>query len=164
MTGTAVVNPSWTSILSTATWASAYYSAKSAESPAGVVAARYNQTTIGIASTITAALVAPTSTPEYNTSMLPLNRSWIAGPVIGSILGMGTVFVVIYFTRRTLSPLPSCHNAGPSCPNLRTRIRLTPRTHLYGAKTRRRLLRHKQEYQSARRNDQRRRGDFKASS
>ncbi|TAQ86097.1 hypothetical protein B7494_g5575 [Chlorociboria aeruginascens] len=30
----------------------------------------------------------------------PLNNSWIAGPVIGSILGIGTVFIVIYCTRR----------------------------------------------------------------
>jgi hypothetical protein len=29
-----------------------------------------------------------------------LSQSWIAGPVIGSILGMATVFVVIYCTRR----------------------------------------------------------------
>ncbi|CAG8953699.1 hypothetical protein HYFRA_00006588 [Hymenoscyphus fraxineus] len=29
-----------------------------------------------------------------------LNHSWIAGPVIGSILGLSTVFVVIYCTRR----------------------------------------------------------------
>jgi hypothetical protein len=32
--------------------------------------------------------------------MQPLNRSWVIGPVIGSILGMATVVVVIYFTRR----------------------------------------------------------------
>jgi len=32
--------------------------------------------------------------------MQPLNKSWIIGPVIGSILGVATVAIVIYFTRR----------------------------------------------------------------
>lgn len=30
----------------------------------------------------------------------PLNKSWIVGPVIGSVLGVATVFIVIYYTRR----------------------------------------------------------------
>jgi hypothetical protein len=33
-------------------------------------------------------------------STQPLDRSWIIGPVIGSILGLATVFVVVFFTRR----------------------------------------------------------------
>jgi hypothetical protein len=32
--------------------------------------------------------------------MQPLNRTWIAGPVLGSILGMVMVFLVIYFRRQ----------------------------------------------------------------
>jgi hypothetical protein len=40
------------------------------------------------------------SPPPQNTIInQPLNRSWIAGPIIGSILGMATVATVIYFTR-----------------------------------------------------------------
>ena len=30
----------------------------------------------------------------------PLNKTWIIGPVIGSVLGISTIFIVIYFTKR----------------------------------------------------------------
>jgi hypothetical protein len=36
---------------------------------------------------------------ESNQPAPPLSQNWIAGPIVGSILGMSTVFVVIYFTR-----------------------------------------------------------------
>jgi hypothetical protein len=65
-------------------------------------------TTFAILSIIPAA-VAPSSsatsasTPPQNTTMnQPHNQSWIAGPVIGSILGMATAAILIYFTRRKL--------------------------------------------------------------
>jgi hypothetical protein len=58
-------------------------------------------------SSITPAAVAPSSSatsasppPQITTKNQSLNQSWIAGPVIGSILGMATVAIVIYFTRR----------------------------------------------------------------
>jgi hypothetical protein len=41
----------------------------------------------------------PTSTPQ-DTRSQNVNKSWIVGPVIGSILGIATVAIVIYFTRR----------------------------------------------------------------
>lgn len=41
----------------------------------------------------------PTSLPDSEGSQ-SLNQSWVVGPVIGSVLGVATVFIVIYFTRR----------------------------------------------------------------
>lgn len=41
----------------------------------------------------------PTSAAETTTTT-SLSSVWIAGPVMGSILGMSTVFLVIFFTRR----------------------------------------------------------------
>jgi hypothetical protein len=68
--------------------------------PAPTLAA--NHTAYDI-STITSAPVAPTPAPsslQSTATSQPINKSWIVGPVIGSLLGIATVAVVIYFTRR----------------------------------------------------------------
>jgi hypothetical protein len=44
-----------------------------------------------------------TSTPNITSeasSNPPLSHAWVVGPVAGSVLGMSTVFIVIFFTRR----------------------------------------------------------------
>lgn len=99
---TAVANPSWTTILSTAKWASSYYAEKSAESSASAAAARYNQTGADASTTITPAPLAQTTTsePDATDSQQPLNKSWVIGPVVGSVLGLATVIAVVYLTRR----------------------------------------------------------------
>ncbi|PVH78925.1 hypothetical protein DL98DRAFT_655798 [Cadophora sp. DSE1049] len=76
-------NPSFQSLLATATWAPDYSSWKAAASASS----------------------APTSSSTFSPlpaaeKTQPLNTSWIAGPVIGSVLGLCTVIVVIFFTRR----------------------------------------------------------------
>lgn len=58
-------------------------------------------TTTSDLASITAAPVATTSSsPNGTETTQPLNNSWIVGPVIGSVLGIATVAIVIYFTRR----------------------------------------------------------------
>ncbi len=43
----------------------------------------------------------PKATPTTSSSPAPsLNHSWIAGPVVGSILGIATVVAVVYLTKR----------------------------------------------------------------
>lgn len=42
----------------------------------------------------------PTATPQVTATGQSLNKSWVIGPILGSILGIVTVAVVIYFTRR----------------------------------------------------------------
>ena len=42
--------------------------------------------------------VTPAAESEENTESL--SKSWVVGPVIGSILGVAAVFIVIWFTRR----------------------------------------------------------------
>ncbi|QSZ32728.1 hypothetical protein DSL72_002307 [Monilinia vaccinii-corymbosi] len=106
----------WTTILSTATWASAYFSALSAASRSGMKASSPASTfTTHTSSTPTShstSVSNPTPTMTSENSSLPnsnstapapispLNKTWIIGPVIGSLLGMSTVFIVIFFTRR----------------------------------------------------------------
>ncbi|KAI9650911.1 hypothetical protein NHQ30_000946 [Ciborinia camelliae] len=110
----------WTTILSTATWASAYFSALSEASiSAFKVSSTLSTTTSSVSSSPTSNHIptstpTPTITPEINsnstsnstsalvsiTSVPHLNKTWIIGPIIGSLLGISTVFVVIFFTRR----------------------------------------------------------------
>lgn len=134
----------WTTVLSTATWASAYFSALSegielcslsstlshldqciililkTASISAMKASSYSRaSTTSISSTPTSDSISaliPTPTPatnsETNTTFnstiplttasttAPLSKTWIIGPVIGSLLGMSTVFIVIFFTRR----------------------------------------------------------------
>jgi hypothetical protein len=54
------------------------------------------------------ATATPSSTPSSApvTTTASLSSVWIAGPVMGSILGMSTVFVVIFFTRRKQRSAP----------------------------------------------------------
>lgn len=75
------------SLLATATWASYFYARQSG----GTLA---NKTATAVATHT------PTPTPASSASPPPLNSTWIAGPVVGSILGVATVIVVIYCTRR----------------------------------------------------------------
>ncbi|KAL2070988.1 hypothetical protein VTL71DRAFT_14014 [Oculimacula yallundae] len=77
-------NPSFQSVLATATWAPEFSSWKAAAS---------TSTATPTSSSTSIPLPAAGSAPSLNTS-------WIAGPVIGSILGLCTVIVVIFFTRR----------------------------------------------------------------
>ncbi|KAB8292087.1 hypothetical protein EYC80_007832 [Monilinia laxa] len=112
----------WTTILSTATWASAYFSALSEASKSAMRASSLTQTfSIPKSSTSNpisnpTSILTPTPTmtsettnsPNSNstisltspTSASPLNKTWIIGPIIGSLLGMSTVLIVIFFTRR----------------------------------------------------------------
>ncbi|KAH9212067.1 hypothetical protein DL95DRAFT_391917 [Leptodontidium sp. 2 PMI_412] len=80
-------DPSFQSVLATATWAPAFSSWKAAAS------ASTASSSAPTSSSSTVPL--PTAEPTP-----PLNKSWIAGPVIGSVLGLCTVIVVIFFTRR----------------------------------------------------------------
>jgi hypothetical protein len=50
--------------------------------------------------TIASATASSSSTAVAATQPERLDSSWVAGPVIGSILGIATVFIVIFFTRR----------------------------------------------------------------
>ncbi|KAF7945571.1 hypothetical protein EAE96_010338 [Botrytis aclada] len=110
----------WTTVLSTATWASAYFSALSEASISAMKASSHFRASITpISSTPTSnptLTLTPTPTPTTNSetnstfvSTIPLttassttslNKTWIIGPIIGSLLGMSTVFIVIFFTRR----------------------------------------------------------------
>ncbi|TEY57675.1 hypothetical protein BOTCAL_0209g00140 [Botryotinia calthae] len=111
----------WTTILSTANWASAYFSALSEASISAMKASSHSRGSItSISSTPTSnftSILTPTpTTPTTNSetndtfnstvpltttsSTIPLNKTWIIGPIIGSLLGMTTVFIVIFFTRR----------------------------------------------------------------
>ncbi|KAF7852773.1 hypothetical protein EAF04_010892 [Stromatinia cepivora] len=110
----------WTTILSTATWASAYFSALSEASISAMKASSRPTTftsSISSTSASTSTLIStPTATMNSETSSIstsnstvplmssssasPLNKTWIIGPIIGSLLGMSTVFIVIFFTRR----------------------------------------------------------------
>ncbi|TGO63819.1 hypothetical protein BOTNAR_0095g00170 [Botryotinia narcissicola] len=110
----------WTTVLSTATWASAYFSALSEASISAKKASSYSRASIAsISSTPTTDSIStliPTPTPATNSNTnatfnsttplttasttAPLNKTWIIGPIIGSLLGMSTVFIVIFFTRR----------------------------------------------------------------
>jgi hypothetical protein len=58
--------------------------------------------TSGSASTITPAPAAAASTPPGDESAPSRRDSWVVGPVVGSVLGVVTVLMVIYFTRRNL--------------------------------------------------------------
>jgi hypothetical protein len=87
ITSTPDVGPS--SILKTST-SSSLPSNTSVPGPAAVITSPTSETT-----------EAPSTTTSGTVGPGPkLSQSWIAGPVIGSILGMATVFVVIYCTRR----------------------------------------------------------------
>ncbi|KAK6597024.1 hypothetical protein H4I96_09676 [Botrytis cinerea] len=111
----------WTTVLSTATWASAYFSALSEASISAMKASSHSRIsitsisstpTLNSTSTLSPTPTAPTTNSETNgtfnstiplttaSSTAPLNKTWIIGPVIGSLLGMSTVFIVIFFTRR----------------------------------------------------------------
>ncbi|TVY83841.1 hypothetical protein LSUE1_G001618 [Lachnellula suecica] len=103
-------DPRFSSILATASWSARYASRTSASgaslaSASSVAAAALADSTAraqpaDIASSTTGA---PTNTPtitSLSTPSPPLNKSWIVGPVAGSVLGIITVFVVIFFTRR----------------------------------------------------------------
>lgn len=81
-----------------------------------------NQTLIFLTPTSTRI---PSSTPfptsaAATTTTTSLSSVWIAGPVMGSILGMSTVFLVIFFTRRKQraqlrgQPLPSALSSPTS--------------------------------------------------
>jgi len=52
------------------------------------------------APTIPLGSVSTAASQDNITKSTSLNQSWVAGPVIGSLLGIATVVVVIYFTRR----------------------------------------------------------------
>ncbi|ESZ89987.1 hypothetical protein SBOR_9630 [Sclerotinia borealis F-4128] len=94
----------WSTILSTATWASAYFSALSAASISAMKASSRPSTptpTITPETSSSSTGVSNSTIPLISTtSASPLNKSWIIGPIIGSLLGMSTVFIVIFFTRR----------------------------------------------------------------
>jgi hypothetical protein len=66
-------------------------SASAACKPSGSASQSAKSTGTGIASA--------ESTPATSSSP-PLNSTWIAGPVLGSVLGLSAVFFVIYFTNR----------------------------------------------------------------
>ncbi|PQE12495.1 hypothetical protein CJF30_00002374 [Rutstroemia sp. NJR-2017a BBW] len=108
----------WTTILSTATWASAYYSRLSEASATATSNSSSTPVPFPISTFTTTSQ--PTITPSANLTVLSapettssstlttstttpvpaLSKTWVIGPVIGSILGLSTVFVVIYFTRQ----------------------------------------------------------------
>ncbi|KAN0098962.1 hypothetical protein V8E51_014625 [Hyaloscypha variabilis] len=47
-----------------------------------------------------AAKTSSSSKPTQSSTPTPLSPTWIAGPVLGSVMGIGTVIIVIFFTRR----------------------------------------------------------------
>lgn len=77
----------WKSILSTASWAPAYYSLSAASASASASAAA-ERTRSG------------TPNPSQSGIPTPLSPTWIAGPVIGSVMGICTVVAAIFFTRQ----------------------------------------------------------------
>ncbi|KAM3074433.1 hypothetical protein ACMFMG_002764 [Clarireedia jacksonii] len=113
-------NGDWTTILSTATWASAYYSRLSEASVAATATLNSSSTVVPFPISTLTTSSQPTITPTANltipstpetTSSAPittststpvpsLSKTWVIGPVIGSMLGLSTVFIVIYFTRQ----------------------------------------------------------------
>ncbi|KUJ11354.1 uncharacterized protein LY89DRAFT_242945 [Mollisia scopiformis] len=124
-------NPSWTTMLSTASWAPYYSARKSAESvsAASAVASSLALVSAALANETARHTSSPTPslTSTADASAPPLSQSWVAGPVMGSILGMSTVFVVIFFTRRkqrrdmlAQDPVPKPFHDVPTSPSTRS--------------------------------------------
>ncbi|RDL38622.1 uncharacterized protein BP5553_02962 [Venustampulla echinocandica] len=93
VTDTPAERASLSSVFATATWAAGHSSGM-----ASVSAANRTSTPIANPAALTSA---PSSVETKPPGPGPaLSHTWIAGPVLGSILGVSTVLIVIYCTRR----------------------------------------------------------------
>lgn len=115
---------SWAQLIATATVPTTTSSTNATAIPTGTggptAAATQNQTS----------MFTPTPTPSAESSSSsnpPLSRSWVIGPVAGSVLGMSTVFIVIFFTRRkqrrevlAVEEVPKPFSDNPDSPSARS--------------------------------------------
>ncbi|KAG9232671.1 hypothetical protein BJ875DRAFT_442940 [Amylocarpus encephaloides] len=105
-------DPSLSSMLATATWSSQFEAGMASVTAASLSSVASAASAASVASRLSNITSGVTRAPETSSTAVQstaanskagpgpkLNQSWVAGPVIGSILGMSTVFVVIYCTR-----------------------------------------------------------------
>lgn len=123
---------SWAQALATATGTSSSrlssMSITTIPTATGTAVSASSATATGNQTAINNAYLTPTpSTTPSNSSNPPLSHSWVVGPVAGSVLGMSTVFVVIFFTRRkqrretlTVEDGPKPFHDTPDSPSTRS--------------------------------------------